>query len=71
MREWDGQKIITNFLGMKAQESKDNATEDEKPKCSIFMVMSVTGVRIMIVDNVLGLHLPLIQVLTAYLLYYI
>lgn len=31
--------------------------------CSVFSVLSVTGVRLMVVDNVLGLHLPLVQVL--------
>ena len=56
--------LFTNFLGLKGKGIKD-AADDEKPKCSLFMVMSVTGVRIMIVDNVLGLHLPLIQVLAA------
>jgi hypothetical protein len=30
--------------------------------CSIFSVLVVAGVRLMIVDNVLGLHLPLVQV---------
>jgi hypothetical protein len=32
--------------------------------CSIFSVLVVAGVRLMIVDNVLGLHLPLVQVRT-------
>jgi hypothetical protein len=37
--------------------------------CSIFSVLVVAGVRLMIVDNVLGLHLPLVQVrLSAYVL---
>ena len=56
-------ELFTTFLGMKAQESKI-VNECESKKCSVFMVISVTGVRVMIVDNVLGLHLPLIQVFT-------
>lgn len=46
--------------------SKDTSISDLEdsvtPPCAIFSVLSVTGVRLMVVDNVLGLHLPLVQV---------
>ena len=41
----------------------EKEVECDSKKCSLFVVLSLTAMRIMIVDNVLGLHLPLIQVL--------
>jgi hypothetical protein len=39
----------------------DGGPATNNPPPSVFSVLSLTGVRVMIVDNVLGLHLPLVQ----------
>jgi hypothetical protein len=43
-------------------EASDASVEPGPQPCAIFSVVVVAGVRLMIVDNVLGLHLPLVQV---------
>jgi hypothetical protein len=47
----------------KSDDDNDSVVAEEKDApFSIFSVLSASGVRIMVVDNVLGLHLPLVQV---------
>lgn len=46
----------------KEKEKKKKATDAKTPPMSLFAVVIVYGVRIIVVDNVLGLHLPLLQI---------
>ena len=50
-----------------SEQDEEYDTEEENPtvSCSIFSVLVVAGIRVMIVDNVLGLHLPLVQVINS------
>lgn len=54
------------FRKESSENIHENADNSHSDSFSTFMVIAVTGMRLMIVDNVLGLHLPLFQVIWMY-----
>lgn len=59
-------QLFKDFLGGDSDKPKKKSPKGagliKNASPSIFTVMCFTGVRVMVVDNVLGLHLPLMQI---------